>query len=202
LRTKGKIVSWNDAKGYGFIAPLDGGKQVFLHVSALGNRDRRPEINGVVTYSLDRDSKGRARAANATLAGTGPRRKSSRRRGNRAALWPLVFLASVTASAMAGYLSVIVPVAYLAMSLVTFAAYAIDKSAAQRGAWRTPEATLLGLGLAGGWPGGLVAQQVLRHKSRKTSFRVAFWFTVLLNCAALAWLHTEDGIQALRQLLA
>ncbi len=200
MRTKGRIVSWNDTKGYGFIAPLDGGKQVFLHVSALGNRDRRPVLNDLVTYSLGSDSRGRARATDAELAGSSKGKKFSKRPARRAVSFSIVFLATVAASAAAGYLPMIVPLGYLALSLVTFAAYAVDKSAAQRSAWRTPEATLHGLGLAGGWPGGLVAQEVLRHKSSKTSFRLVFWITVLLNCAAVAWLHTEDGLEALKQL--
>ena len=52
MRTKGKITSWNDDKGYGFITPLSGGKQIFIHISALSNRNRRPELNEVVTYSV------------------------------------------------------------------------------------------------------------------------------------------------------
>jgi uncharacterized membrane protein YsdA (DUF1294 family) len=79
-----------------------------------------------------------------------------------------------------------VPVLYGAASLVTFAAYGIDKSAARRGATRISEQTLLLLGLVGGWPGALVAQQLFRHKTRKRSFRRAFWGTVGANVLVLA----------------
>ena len=72
---------------------------------------------------------------------------------------------------------------YVGASAVTFFAYAKDKSAAQRGAWRTPEDTLHLLAFAGGWPGALLAQQFLRHKSTKPEFRTAFWATVILNVA-------------------
>ena len=37
------------------------------------------------------------------------------------------------------------------------------------------------LGVLGGWPGALMAQQVLRHKSNKASFQVAFWVSVVAN---------------------
>lgn len=71
---------------------------------------------------------------------------------------------------------------------VTLMAYAFDKAAAAAGRWRSSERSLLALGLIGGWPGGIVAQQLLRHKSSKASFREAFWGTVLLNVAAfVAW---------------
>jgi len=72
---------------------------------------------------------------------------------------------------------------YAVASAACFIAYALDKSAARQGRRRTPERTLLLLGLAGGWPGGLAAQRLLRHKSSKTSFLVKFWLTVIVNLA-------------------
>lgn len=77
--------------------------------------------------------------------------------------------------------------ALMVLSLLTFIIYALDKSAAKNGAWRAEESTLHLLSLAGGWPGALIAQQKLRHKSKKQSFRSVFWVTVLLNCGAFAW---------------
>jgi uncharacterized membrane protein YsdA (DUF1294 family) len=79
--------------------------------------------------------------------------------------------------------------------------YAVDKSAAKRGDWRTQESTLHFLSIAGGWPGAIVAQQKLRHKSKKQSFRVVFWVTVLLNCGAFVWLFTPTGAATLRSLI-
>lgn len=73
---------------------------------------------------------------------------------------------------------------YGAASVVAFAAYWLDKRAARRGTWRASEQTLLLMGLVGGWPGALVAQQLFRHKTRKRTFRRAFWGTVALNVLA------------------
>lgn len=70
-----------------------------------------------------------------------------------------------------------------------FVVYAIDKSAAVAGRWRVSERTLILLGLAGGWLGAIVAQQLLRHKSGKASFRSAFWGSVLLNVLAFIALN-------------
>jgi len=75
---------------------------------------------------------------------------------------------------------------YLVASVVAFAVYAADKSAARAGRRRTPENTLILLGLVGGWPGALVAQRTLRHKTRKTGFLAAFWLSAALNVAVLA----------------
>ncbi|WKB54192.1 DUF1294 domain-containing protein [Eleftheria terrae] len=96
------------------------------------------------------------------------------------------------AQAFWGVPALVLP-AYLAASVVCFAAYALDKRAAVHGRRRTPERTLLLLGLLGGWPGAIAAQQGLRHKSSKAAFRRVFWATVALNiglflalCALLA----------------
>ena len=78
--------------------------------------------------------------------------------------------------------------AYLGMSVVTVFAYAFDKSAAVSGQWRTAENTLHLFSLAGGWPGALLAQQLLRHKTNKQTFVSTFWIMALLNVGAfVAW---------------
>ena len=82
---------------------------------------------------------------------------------------------------------------YGAASLVSFALYAWDKSAAAHGAWRTPESTLHLWALFGGWPGALLAQRLIRHKSVKAEFRAVFWVTAVLNVAALTWLSSPSG---------
>jgi uncharacterized membrane protein YsdA (DUF1294 family) len=82
---------------------------------------------------------------------------------------------------------------YLVASALTFLAYAVDKSAARRQAQRTPESTLHLLALAGGWPGALLAQQLLRHKSTKAEFRSVFWATVVLNALGFVALCSPLG---------
>ena len=200
MRDKGRLVAWNDEKGYGFVAPFSGAAQVFIHAKAFGNRTRRPEVHDVVTYTLSRDKQGRPRAVKATLAGAS-RSPRAERTGSAAALFVgTMFFAVVGAAVLLGKLLPAALLVYPAASAVTFVAYAIDKSAAQKGRWRTSEGTLHLLSLIGGWPGALIAQSVLRHKSRKQPFRVVFWLTVILNCAALAWLSTPGGRAALDSL--
>lgn len=60
----------------------------------------------------------------------------------------------------------------------------LGQAQARAGQWRISERTLHGLALAGGWPGALLAQRWLRHKTIKRSFRIQFWATVALNLAA------------------
>jgi len=83
---------------------------------------------------------------------------------------------------------------YAVMSVVAFALYGRDKSAAVHGRWRTPEAVLHAVSLAGGWPGALAGQRVFRHKTRKQPFRTVFWCTVALNVLGLAWLLGVPGL--------
>ena len=202
MRSKGRIAAWNDDKGYGFVSPLAGGKQLFIHINAFANRSRRPQVNDIVTFALSTDKQGRPCAAKATLAGDKVTEKAPRKTSAALIVFALLFLAAVGLSVLTGHLHELAGVAYAVLSLITFAAYAFDKSAANRNAWRTPESTLHLLGLAGGWPGALVAQQVLRHKSKKASFRAVFWITVLINCSVLLWLHTDSGQTALQGILA
>lgn len=82
---------------------------------------------------------------------------------------------------------------YVGMSLLTFIAYAVDKAAAQAQRWRTKESTLHLLALACGWPGALLAQQWLRHKSTKQAFRSVFWATVVLNVVGMVVLSSPWG---------
>ena len=82
---------------------------------------------------------------------------------------------------------------YAIVSTVTFVTYAIDKSAAQKGNWRTSEATLHLMSLFGGWPGALIAQQTLRHKSSKAEFQFEYKVTVILNITVTVWLLTPHG---------
>lgn len=69
------------------------------------------------------------------------------------------------------------PWIYLAVvNALTFAMYWQDKRAAKKpGLPRVPEAMLLLAGFLGGTGTALVAQRVLRHKTRKTKFQLKFW---------------------------
>lgn len=80
----------------------------------------------------------------------------------------------------------VLAVGYLVMSVVAFVAYGIDKRAARDGGRRISEATLLMMGLLGGWPGALLAQRHFRHKTRKQPFRTLFWLSVVANVALVA----------------
>jgi cold shock CspA family protein len=49
MRHQGKITSWKDEQGFGFITPNVGGNQVFVHVKAFIGRQKRPVGHEIVT---------------------------------------------------------------------------------------------------------------------------------------------------------
>ena len=202
MRTNGKISSWNDEKGFGFITPAAGGKQVFVHINAFSNRHQNPEVNQLISYALSTDRQGRPCAVNVTLAGERLPHERKHRNGSLPALGAVIFLVIVGVSVLISKIPPWVIAVYMVASLLTFIIYAADKSAAKNGNRRISENTLHMFSLAGGWPGALIAQQKLHHKSRKQSFRAVFWVTVILNGVAFIWLLTPAGATELRSLIA
>ncbi|MEA3407540.1 MAG: cold shock and DUF1294 domain-containing protein [Chloroflexota bacterium] len=167
---QGVVKVWKDDAGYGFIVPDGGGEDVFLHISELGNRQRRPHVGDRIRYRLDWDERGRPRAANARIGGVAP------------SLIAIVTFGAFTFSGgwlilgLTGAVRVPWPlVVYTIMSAAAFAAYGTDKSRAMRDAWRVSEQTLHILEALGGWPGALLAQHFFRHKRQKTTYQVVFW---------------------------
>jgi uncharacterized membrane protein YsdA (DUF1294 family)/cold shock CspA family protein len=201
MRYQGKITIWKDDQGFGFITPNAGGDQVFVHLKAFSNRKWRPAGNEIVTYELADDQNGRARAENVAFVSDSSPAASLRGRGAASIAFAVLFVVFVVTSTFAGKLPAIVFFLYLGASVFAFAAYAFDKSAAQNDQWRTQESTLHMLGLIGGWPGALVAQRLLHHKTKKLSFQILFWATVTLNCGALICLLMPQSSNALPSIL-
>lgn len=190
-RYQGKIASWKDEQGFGFITPNGGGPAVFVHISAFTGNAARPASDDIVTYYLVSGEKGpRAeqvafvRSRPAVTTASRPEKSTAQK---SAWIVALGFLGVVALGVVARKLPAAFLALYLCASAAAFVAYYIDKSAARKNAWRTKESTLHALGLVGGWPGALVAQQALRHKTNKPSFRSVFRVTVCINCGCLAW---------------
>jgi cold shock CspA family protein len=99
MRYQGKITVWKDNKGFGFVVPNGGGPDVFLHISAFGQRRKRPEVGDVVTYELSFAESDRPKAANVMFV-----ERQNAEKANGSSLLPVI-LAGVLVLAFVGYIA-------------------------------------------------------------------------------------------------
>lgn len=206
MRFKGKLKSWNDDRGFGFIDPIQGGEEIFVHIKAFSPRKSRPQLNELLWFEIELGPEGKKRAKNVEFVRTIARRSKvqlepSARRGTGTLVAIPAFVLLYVVVGILWQPPLVLAAIYVVASPLTFLAYAKDKSAAQRNEWRTPEATLHLLAFAGGWPGALFAQQFLRHKSMKRQFRSCFWTTVILNVAGFVLFSSPVGHAVLAAVL-
>lgn len=85
--------------------------------------------------------------------------------------------------------------AHLTMGSWTFLVYRHDKMSARKGRRRVSEMNLHLLELFFGWVGALIAQQVLRHKTKKASYQMVFWAIGALHLLGtvgwLVWMEAQ-----------
>jgi len=189
---QGRLVEWNDKRGFGFVTPLEGGSSAFVHISRFPRHLKRPKLNDLLVYSIEYDERGRPRASDISFLRSAHNKLESN--GN----WPLVpvfvvsaFLVALAIAILIGTLQPIFLGLYAFMSILLYLIYAGDKSAAQSGRWRTSETTLHLVAILGGWPGGLIARHKLRHKTIKQPFRLFFWCTVVINVIGLIYISSS-----------
>ncbi|MFT4243643.1 MAG: cold shock and DUF1294 domain-containing protein [Acidovorax sp.] len=203
MQKQGTIVRWDAARAFGFIRSPGTSANVFFHIRDF--RGGTPKEGLAVTYEeIHVGGKGpRAMAVQPVGAASAPRKSTPspaparNRREREPAANPAAgrlvlllvagWLALLGWGIWAGQLPLGLTLgALLAVNLLTFWVYAADKNAAKQQRWRVPENNLHLLSLLGGWPGAWLAQQSMRHKSSKREFRVVYWLTVAVHCAALA----------------
>ena len=201
MRYQGTITEWRDEQGFGFVTAHGSTQRVFVHIKAFTDRTKRPLLGQIISYQQVVDSTGRLRAMSIEypVQRSVSSHKPSRHKVSTAqesssflTLFPIAFFIFLIYCVVKLGLPFHIIAIYFGASMLTFLVYALDKSAAQAKRWRTKEDTLHVLALLGGWPGALMAQNWLRHKSKKTSFQVIFWITVALNCAGLSYILTKN----------
>lgn len=131
---KGRVVEWNDSKGYGFISALNGELRVFLHISTLKNKNRRPKIGDEVSFDINEEIKGRFNANNVSIVGANTIPSTI--------MFCFIYLVLASVALVMFNGEKVLLVLYLGMSLLTYAMYAVDKNAAKKGNWRKPQRTL------------------------------------------------------------
>jgi len=197
----GTISNWNEEKGFGFITPKAGGKDIFLHINDYSRIHKKPFKGLEVKYILNTDAKGR-KCATEVFPLRGHKNNGREIRQKIFSIFVFISFGCVTYFLHSyNYIPAIIVGLYAILSILAFLMYAKDKNAAEWGEWRTQERTLHTIALLGGWPGAAIAQSFLRHKSKKLSFRIIYWMTVIINCAGLYWLITPQGNLWLKSIL-
>jgi uncharacterized membrane protein YsdA (DUF1294 family) len=87
---------------------------------------------------------------------------------------------------LAGSIPAVLVALYLVLGLASAWLYYRDKQSAEAGEWRTSEATLHGFDLAFGIIGGLLAQQMFRHKTAKLGFAAMTYVIAAVHALWLA----------------
>ena len=70
MRTYGTLSRWNESRGFGFVVPVDGKQEVFVHISAFPRDGKRPLPGEMISFDLQQGADGRARAVNVTRPGS------------------------------------------------------------------------------------------------------------------------------------
>ena len=209
---QGTLTNWNDDRGFGFIKPDGGGQDIFVNIKAFGRVPERPTNGAKLSFEVELGAEGKKRAtrveyirsAGAIGQRTQPAKRSRRpaSAASTGASWPALALVSFAIFAVLYAWATFrwgvhyyVLLGYLALSGWTYVMYMHDKTAAELGEWRVSEGGLHLLGLLGGWPGANLAQHVLRHKSKKTSFRVKHWVMVCLNLGVFAFMASNGMLR-------
>ena len=102
MRRQGRIVEWNDARGFGFVLWHGGDERAFAHISAFADRRARPVVGDVVTYDVTADPRNRMRATDIRYAGVAAvaRRRTPRERSTpgmmEQVLGAILFIAIIT----------------------------------------------------------------------------------------------------------
>lgn len=64
MRFTGTLRSWNEDRGFGFIAPTQGGRELFVHFSAFPRNGSRPTVGEKLSFEFGKNSAGKPQAIN------------------------------------------------------------------------------------------------------------------------------------------
>ena len=80
----------------------------------------------------------------------------------------------------------------VAINVVTFFMYGIDKWKAQHSKWRIPEATLIGLAVIGGSIGAWLGMRAWHHKTMHKKFQFGIPLIIVAQIALVIWIISKN----------
>lgn len=83
---------------------------------------------------------------------------------------------------------------FVAINIVAFFVYGIDKLKAKRNRWRIPESTLLLLAVIGGSVGALLGMKVWHHKTMHKKFTYGIPFIIAVQILFLNYLFFTSEV--------
>lgn len=173
-KVEGMLRGWDDVRGFGWIEYSD--RRLFAHIREFKRGIGRPRDGMNLVCEIGRDPQGRPCATQIRVS-----HRPAIRIPSAVPDWllplpllvlPFAALWMVTGRAWFG------PLWMLLLSAICWNLYKLDKSAAKRNHLRIPEESLHFIEAAGGWPGAMMAQVHLRHKSRKKAYQRSFWLII------------------------
>jgi len=196
MRKTGELVQWNNKGGYGFVRDA-AGRDYYVHISKMID-GARPRLGDRLSFAVTEGRKGRPSAVEISIVTPPPAAPPPPPKVQRAPVEPTGdrLLGLRTAAATMMTLLIILAIsldragiglaaAYTAMGVASALLYRFDKLYALQGRWRVSETNLHSVDLSFGIIGGLVAQELYRHKTIKPRFVATTWAIALLHTLGL-----------------
>ncbi|HUH75888.1 MAG TPA: DUF1294 domain-containing protein [Devosia sp.] len=197
MRLTGELVQWNNKGGYGFVRDA-GARDYYVHISKMGT-EQRPKLGDRLSFTIATGRNGRPAAVEVEIIPAQPASAPTLRqvvldrphnlwrlsiglRVAAATMMALLLLAAISAERAPSWLAVV----YATMGLASALLYHFDKSYALTGKWRVSERNLHLVDACFGIIGGLVAQELYRHKTVKPGFVSTTWGLALVHVLGLA----------------
>lgn len=84
--SKGKLITWKGDRGFGFIKPSNGGKEVFIHISEFKRVNHRPKVGDIIFYQPVNQENGKISATKVSIEDLSSRRLPNKHKRKKTSL--------------------------------------------------------------------------------------------------------------------
>ena len=191
-RQTGVLDSWNDERGFGYVRKGTSDEPLFVHIKSFRARPRRPVQGDTLHFVEGMGRNGRPAAEDVEIEVAVQQEKPKSPSVRRVPIADVtrmmaavsIFIAVAVLTAL-GRAPLWFGALYYIMGLASLMLYSADKRYAIEGRSRVRETSMHVVDAAFGIGGGLFAQHVFRHKTRKRSFRYITRLIYILHATLL-----------------